>query len=116
MDTASRLAFDEQAQASFEAQYPAELLAPDALTPIPCAGGTVRNGASRLFPGGVVDEYAVGFRVRKEHLPAGLPEVGTRWQWRRLGEPTFRPAFRLSRASDTGASVAYFLGGENTES
>lgn len=102
MDAASLLAFDEQAQASFEACYPASLKFPDIAGPVACAGGATRQLGIAFVAGGSVSDFDLSFRVRKERLGNTPPAAG-------INVGFDSKLWRIERVANPPTSVAYVI-------
>jgi hypothetical protein len=84
--SASALAqFNAGKQRHLEETYPAVITLAGVLDPegtggalrqIPCAGGNLRNTGAKAMMGGILGEYALAFRVRRELAPV-MPVVGS---------------------------------------
>lgn len=79
---AALLAFNREKQKHLEAQWPAVITIAghvdedEVLKPLPCAGGNLRQTGQRSILGGMVGDYALAFRLRRE-LVTGPVEVGS---------------------------------------
>lgn len=103
MTAADLQAFRLEAQASFEALFPATIQLPGVVGDIPCAGGFISEMGESLRLGGMVSDYQIGFRVRKSLVPT-MPEVGTRLTW--TGQD-----WRIHRVSSDPTDCAWLIYG-----
>lgn len=102
MDAASLRKFDDAAQASYEACFPASVTFPGIADPVACAGGAVRQLKLEFIAGGGLGEFDLAFRVRKSRLNNTPPEVGKLVTYQ-------GKVWRIMRVSDPAASVAYAI-------
>ncbi len=90
---------------SRENLWPASITLPGVVGEIACSGGSVRETGVHLMVGGMMGEFLLAFRVRKELL-TGPPEVNTRLGY--LGKQ-----WLIMRVINDPRESAYIIGADN---